>query len=79
MYDNEKNVTYFVSFGIGQYKKFIGNENITTNVYRVQPFGSTMCEYVCTGFIDFMLKGKIYFRIVNIKRMTKKLKSYFRK
>ena len=35
-----KNVTYFDSFGIGhipkETKKFIENENITTNIYRTQ-------------------------------------------
>ena len=38
-------------------KKFIGNKNILTNIYRIQTYNSIMCGYVCTGFIDFMLNG----------------------
>ena len=39
-------------------KKFIGNKNIITNIYRIQAYDSTMCGYFCIGFIDFMLTGK---------------------
>ena len=38
-------------------KKFIGNKNILTNIYRIQQH-LIMCGYFCIGFIDFMLKGK---------------------
>ena len=31
---------------------------MTTNIYRIQAHDSIMCEYVCIGFIGFMLKGK---------------------
>ena len=34
------------------------NNNITTNINRIQAYYSTMCEYFCIGFIDFMLKSK---------------------
>ena len=38
---NDNNVTYFDSFGVKQIpkeiKKFIGNKNVVTNIYRVQP------------------------------------------
>ena len=37
------------------------NKNIITNIYRIQAYGSIMCGYVCIGFIDFTLKGKILF------------------
>ena len=36
----------------------MGNENVMTNVYRVQAYDSIMCRYVCIGFADFILKGK---------------------
>ena len=36
----------------------MGNENVMTNVYRVQAYDSIMCRYVCIGFTDFILKGK---------------------
>ena len=34
------------------------NKNIITNIFRIQEYDSIMCEYFCTGFIDFMLAGK---------------------
>ena len=34
-------------------KKFIGNKNIITNIYRIQAYDLTMCRYFCIGFIDF--------------------------
>ena len=41
LYVNDNNVTYFDSFGVKQIpkeiKKFIGNKNVVTNIYRVQP------------------------------------------
>ena len=40
LYANHKNVTYFDSFGVEhipkEVKKFIGNKNIATNIYRIQ-------------------------------------------
>ena len=39
-------------------RKFIGNKNITANIYRIQAYSSKMYGYFCIGFIDFMLKGK---------------------
>ena len=55
LYVNDNNVTYFNSFGI---IKFIGNKNITTNIYRVQAYDSIMWWYFCIRFIDFLLKGQ---------------------
>ena len=39
-------------------KKFIGNKNIITNVYRIQAYNTEICGYFYIGFIDFMLKCK---------------------
>ena len=48
-------------------KAFIGPSlSITTNVFRVQAYDSTMCGYFCIGFIDFMLKGKTLAVFTNI-------------
>ena len=77
MYVNAENVTYFDSFGVEhilkQNEKFIGNKNITTNIYRIQVYDSIMHEYFCTGFIDFMLKREsllqIYFLLMIAERM----------
>ena len=44
-------------------KKFIGN-NI--KFYRIQPYDSIMCGYICIGFIDFMLTGKGLFDYTNL-------------
>ena len=59
---NGNNIKYFDSFG-NEYipteiKKFIGNKNITKNIYEIAAQDSTRCEYFCTVFIDFMFKGK---------------------
>ena len=62
LYVNNKTVTYFDSFGVEhrlkEVKKFIGNRNIISNVYRIQNYDSIMCGYFCIGFIDYMFKGK---------------------
>ena len=62
LYVNAKNVTYFDSFGVEhipkEIKKFIGNKNIITNIYRIQAYDLIMCGYFCIGFIDFILKDK---------------------
>ena len=54
LYVNDNNVTYFNSLGLEhmptEIKKFIGNKNIVTNIYRVQAYDSVMCGYFCIGF-----------------------------
>ena len=64
------NVICFDSFGIEhipkKIKKFIGNKNIITNIYRIQAYDSIMCRYCCIGFIDFMLKSKILLKYANL-------------
>ena len=63
MHVSSENVTYFVSFGFEhipkEIRKFIGNKNIITNIYRTQAYDSIMRRYICIGFIDFVLKGRI--------------------
>ena len=58
----DNNVTYLHIFGVEnipkQIRKFIGNKNVKTNIYRIQAYDSVMCEYFCIGFIDFGLKDK---------------------
>ena len=59
---NNKTVTYFDSIGIEhipkEVKKYIGNRNRTSNIYRIQNYDSIMCGYFCIVFIDYMFKGK---------------------
>ena len=63
MYVNDNNVTYFDSFRVEhitkEVKKFLGNKNIITNIYRIQAKHSIMCGYFCIGLINFMLKVKV--------------------
>ena len=62
LYMNGNNATHFDSCRVAiiwkETKNFIGNENIGTNIYKIEAKNSIMCEYFCIGFIDFMLKGK---------------------
>ena len=62
MYVLNNDVTYFNSFGVEhipkEIKTFIGNNNIKTNIFRIQAYDSIMCGYFCTGFINFMLAEK---------------------
>ena len=61
-YVNANNIVYFDSFGVEyipkEIKKFIGNKNIITNIYRIQAYESIVCGYFHIGFIDLMLKGR---------------------
>ena len=61
LYVYNDDVTYFDSFGVEyipkEIKKFINNENIKTNIFRIQPYNSIMCGCFCIGFINFMLAG----------------------
>ena len=47
LYVNDNNLTYFDTFGVEhipkEIKKSIGNENITTNIYRIQAYNSIIC------------------------------------
>ena len=70
LYLNAENITYFDCFGVKhipkKYKKNIGSKNIITHTYRMQTCNSIMCEYVCLGFIDFMLKIKTLLEYTNL-------------
>ena len=61
---------YFDSFGVEhipeENKKFIGNKNIMTNIYRIQGYDSIMCRYVRVEFINFMLKGQSLLDYTNL-------------
>ena len=62
LYVNNKTVTNFDSFRIEhipkEVKKFKGNRNIISNIYRIQNYDSIMRDYFCIGFIDYMFNGK---------------------
>ena len=69
-YVNDNNVIYFCSFRVEhiskEIKKFIGNKNIITDIYRIQEYDSITCGYFCIRFIDFMLKGKSLLDYTNL-------------
>ena len=69
-YVTNNDVTYFDSFGVEhipkELKKFIGNKNIITNIYRIQANDSIIYGYFCIGFVDFMLKGKSLLDYANL-------------
>ena len=62
--------SYFDSFGVEyipkEIKKFKGNKNILTNIYRIQAYDSIMCGCFSIGFINFMLKGKSFLDYTNL-------------
>ena len=49
LYLNPENVAYFDSYRVEcisqGIRKFVGNENIVTNIYRIQAHNSIMCGY----------------------------------
>ena len=57
-------------------KKFIGNRNITINIFRVQAYDSIMCGNFCIGLIDFMLKGKSLLVYANLFSRIEYEKTY---
>ena len=64
-------------------RKFIGNKNIKTNIYRIQAYDSIMCGCFCIEFMDFMLKDKNVLEYRNLfspneyKRNDKIILKYF--
>ena len=56
-----KYTVYFDSFGIEhipkEINKFINND-IKSNIFRIQAYASIMCGYFCIEFINYMLEGK---------------------
>ena len=81
------NVTYFDNFGVEhipkEIKEFIRNKNIITNIYRIRAYNLIMWEYVCIGFINFMLQGKSFLDYKNLfspneyKKNDKIIQKYF--
>ena len=72
---NGDNVIYFESFRVQHFpkemKKVTDNQNIITNIYRIQKYDSIMCGYFCIGFIDFMLKRKSLLEFFSLNKYEK--------
>ena len=88
LYVNNNSVTYFDSFGLEhipqEFKTFINNKNIKTNIFRIQAYDSVMCGCFCIGFIDFMFKEKtsteytILFSPYDFKKNDNIILNYFK-
>ena len=46
--------------------KLIGNNDIKSNIFRIQAYHSIMCGYFCIKFINYMLKGKTLLDYTNL-------------
>ena len=64
-----KYTVYFDSFGIEhipkEINKFINND-IKSNIFRIQAYDSITCGYFCIEFINYMLKGKTLLDYTNL-------------
>ena len=62
-YSLNNNITYFDNFWVENIpkknKKFLDNENIQENIFRIQACDSVMWRHFFIRFIDFMLAEKI--------------------
>ena len=69
MYALNNNVACFDSFGVEripkEIRKFVGNKNIITNIFRIKAHDTVMFRYFCIKFIDFMLSCKNLTDFVN--------------
>ena len=73
-----KYTVYFDSFGIEHILKKINkfirpkeldsavNNDIKSNIFRIQAYDSIMCGYFCIEFINYMLKGKTLLDYTNL-------------
>ena len=61
--NGNNNVIYFNSFGVKhipkEIKKFIGNENVITNIYRIQAYVSILWRCFCIVFNNFLLNSNV--------------------
>ena len=42
------------------------NNDIESNIFRIQTYNSIMCGYFCVEFINYMLKGKTLLNYTNL-------------
>ena len=73
-----KYIVYFDSFGREHIPKEINkfirpkeldsavNNDIKSNIFRIQAYDSIMCGYFCIEFINYMLKGKTLLDYTNL-------------
>ena len=70
LYILDKDITYFVSFGVEhipkEIKKLVANKTTKTNIFRMQAYDSIMFGYFCIKFVGFMLAGKTLTNFTNL-------------
>ena len=80
MHVSGNNSTYFDSFGVRhilkEIKRFIGNDIIKANIYRIQAYDSIMCGYFYIGFVAFTLNNKRLADFTNSFLLNKFNKQY---
>ena len=78
LYCKDDEIVYIDSFGFEhlpkEIKKFIERKNIKANLLRVQSNDSIICEYFCTGFINFTS----FFLLMNLKKNDVIILKYFK-
>ena len=88
LYCKDNEVIYFDSFNVEyipkEIKKFIGNNDITTNLFRIQVYNSIMCGSFCILFTEFVFKSKKLIDFTNLfsphdfKKNDKIVLNYFK-
>ena len=70
LFVKSKYTVYFDSFGVEhvpkEISKFIGNNKIKSNIFRIQVYDSSMCGYFCIESIDYMLNSKTLLDYTNL-------------
>ena len=65
--------------------KFIGNKDVTVNIYRIKTYDRIMCWCFCVDFADYMFKAKRLsgfrnlFSLINFKNNDKVFLNYILK
>ena len=88
LYVKNNEVIYFDGFGVEhvpkEIKRFTGDKNTKTNIFRIQADNSIICGYFFIGFINFMFAGKTLtdftslFSPYDFKRNDKIILAYFK-
>ena len=67
---NDNNIAYFnrlaVKYIPEEIKKFIGNKNVTINIFKIQTYDSIVSGYFLIKFIDFLLQREGLLECTNL-------------
>ena len=65
LYLLNQNIQFILNIFLKKLFKFINND-IKSNIFRIQAYDSIMCGYFCIEFIIYMLKGKTLLDYTNL-------------